>query len=38
MAKEQPVEVECLYERGRICPLGADQSVDSCLHCDGRGE
>lgn len=30
-------EQQCLYETGRICPLGEDQTVEDCLHCDGRG-
>lgn len=33
----QPKLVECLHEQGRFCPLGDDQSLDACLHCEGRG-
>lgn len=33
----QAKEVQFLYEQGRICPLGEDQTIDACLHCDGRG-
>ena len=35
--KTELKQQECLYEPGRICPLGDDQSIDSCLHCKGRG-
>lgn len=35
--QRQISEVECLYEQGRICPLADAQSIDTCLHCEERG-
>jgi len=29
--------IKCMYDPEQLCPLEAAQSVDSCLHCEGRG-
>ena len=36
-APQQAKDVQCLYEQGRTCPFWEDQTIDTCLHCDGRG-
>ncbi len=32
------MQVKCLWDPEQLCPLRNDQSIDACLHCDGRGD